>query len=200
VILITSTLRAVFLDRSRHSTSRHGDSPVRALLAAGGTAPKIVENNSRQQGLKRLALIQQTASKAVSPLPPPPSECRPRVTQLGAFIFLEHASPAARERDRFALKSHPSNSTRLRSQCPSKYFKNNFKNNTGQLDLKLLGSIQQTASQAVSPLPPPPSECRPRVPSSGLFLFWPYCCAVSGNWPHNVNLGSVAMPARAATP
>jgi len=106
----------------------------------------------------------------VSPLPPPPSECRPRVTQLGAFIFLEHASPAARERDRFALKSHPSNSTRLRSQCPSKYFKNNFKNNTGQLDLKLLVSIQQTASQAVSPLPPPPSECRPRVPSSGPFL------------------------------
>src|SRR4051794_24314686 len=29
----------------------------------------------------------------------------------------------------------------------------------------------QTASQAVSPLPPPLSECRPRVPSSGPLTF-----------------------------
>src|SRR5260370_16411753 len=50
---------------------------------------KIVRHNTRQQDLKLVVLIQQTASQAVSPLPPPPSECRPRVTQLGAFYFCQ---------------------------------------------------------------------------------------------------------------
>jgi hypothetical protein len=52
--------------------------------------------------------------------------------------------------------------------------KNYFKNFRQILDKQVLNcyyGFNTDSILAVSPLPPPPSECRPRVPSSGPLLF-----------------------------